>query len=86
MGLRQKLRVTGASGWSARVERILRQKANSEKTLRPSAPNVLLVSPALDRMQHQPQNLRGWVYLEPAWSERMTSHKRGVLGASEQRV
>lgn len=30
VGLRQKLRVTGASGWSAGVERILRQIANSQ--------------------------------------------------------
>lgn len=83
MGLRQKLQVTGTSGWLAGVERILRQRANSEETLRPSAPNALLVSPALARKEHQPQNLRGWVYLEPAWSGRMTSHRRGVLRASE---
>lgn len=25
-----------------------------------------LVFPALDRMEHQPQNLRDWVYVEPA--------------------
>lgn len=84
----QKLWVTGASGWSGGVERILCQRANSQETLRPSAPFALWPSSLPSSRQNgtpvpEPERLglRG-----ASLSGRMTSDRRGVLRASEQRV